>query len=51
MQRIHSLIDAIGPTSADMLIVGETGTGKEVLARTLHTASRAAMKKRQAKRR
>ncbi|ALL71448.1 Two component, Sigma-54 Specific, central transcriptional regulator of acidic amino acid uptake (plasmid) [Paraburkholderia caribensis MBA4] len=40
MQRIHSLIDAIGPTGADVLIVGETGTGKEVLARTLHTASR-----------
>ncbi|BCG02821.1 hypothetical protein PPGU19_073890 (plasmid) [Paraburkholderia sp. PGU19] len=40
MQRIHSLIDAIGLTGADMLIVGETGTGKEVLARMLRTASR-----------
>ncbi|WP_109481025.1 sigma-54 dependent transcriptional regulator [Paraburkholderia sp. C35] len=40
MQRIHSLISAIGPTGADVLIVGETGTGKEVLARALHTASR-----------
>ncbi|MDY7804248.1 sigma-54-dependent transcriptional regulator [Burkholderia stagnalis] len=40
MQRIHALIDAIGPTGADVLIVGETGTGKEVLARALHAASR-----------
>ncbi|KVG57641.1 sigma-54-dependent transcriptional regulator [Burkholderia territorii] len=40
MQRIHALINAIGPTGADVLIVGETGTGKEVLARALHAASR-----------
>ncbi|WP_175813683.1 sigma-54-dependent transcriptional regulator [Burkholderia contaminans] len=40
MQRIHALIDAIGPTGADVLIVGETGTGKEVAARALHAASR-----------
>jgi len=40
MQRVHALIDAIGPTAADVLITGETGTGKEVLARALHTASR-----------
>ncbi|VBR69982.1 C4-dicarboxylate transport transcriptional response regulator [Burkholderia pseudomallei] len=40
MQRVHALIDAIGPTSADVLIIGETGTGKEVLARALHAASR-----------
>ncbi|MGF6604631.1 two-component system C4-dicarboxylate transport response regulator DctD [Paraburkholderia sp. GAS448] len=40
MQHVHTLIDAIGPTNADVLITGETGTGKEVLARALHTASR-----------
>ncbi|RQR63201.1 sigma-54-dependent Fis family transcriptional regulator [Burkholderia sp. Bp9002] len=40
MQRVHALIDAIGPTGADVLIIGETGTGKEVLARALHAASR-----------
>ncbi|HDR8860309.1 TPA: sigma-54-dependent Fis family transcriptional regulator [Burkholderia territorii] len=40
MQHIHALINAIGPTGADVLIVGETGTGKEVLARALHAASR-----------
>ncbi|WP_175924240.1 sigma-54-dependent transcriptional regulator [Burkholderia latens] len=39
MQRVHALIDAIGPTGVDVLIVGETGTGKEVLARALHAAS------------
>lgn len=40
MQRVHAFIEAIGPTRADVLIVGETGTGKEVLARALHVASR-----------
>lgn len=40
IERVHALIDTIGPTDADVLITGETGTGKEVLARALHTASR-----------
>ncbi|TVT46923.1 MAG: sigma-54-dependent Fis family transcriptional regulator [Denitromonas halophila] len=39
MQRVRHTIAAIGPTEADVLIYGETGTGKEVAARAIHAAS------------
>lgn len=39
MARVRALIAAIGPMAADVLIEGETGTGKEVVARALHAAS------------
>lgn len=38
-QRMHQVIDklkAIAPTSATVLIQGETGTGKELVARAIH---------------
>jgi len=38
MQRLRQFVATIGPTGADVLINGETGTGKEVLARALHAA-------------
>ena len=39
MQEIHSLIPHIGWSDTPVLIQGETGTGKEVLARELHANS------------
>ena len=37
--HLRRMVAAIGPTEADVLIYGDTGTGKEVLARALHAAS------------
>ncbi len=39
MQEVRRLIDGIGPSDAPVLIVGETGTGKELVARSLHDRS------------
>ena len=42
MARVFSLIDRAGPTDANVLILGENGTGKELVARALHARSRRA---------
>ncbi|NVK83462.1 MAG: sigma-54-dependent Fis family transcriptional regulator [Cytophagia bacterium] len=39
MQRVFSLIEKVGPTDANVLILGENGTGKELAARALHKKS------------
>jgi DNA-binding NtrC family response regulator len=39
MQEIHRLIEQAAATPAPVLIHGETGTGKELVARTLHEMS------------
>jgi two-component system NtrC family response regulator len=39
MANVHRLIERVGPSDVSVLIVGETGTGKEVVARSLHEAS------------
>jgi len=39
MRRLFDLIRQVAPTDATILIEGETGTGKEVAARTLHEFS------------
>ncbi|OPX18646.1 hypothetical protein BXT86_00030 [candidate division WOR-3 bacterium 4484_100] len=36
MQRIFALIKEISPTSTTVLVTGETGTGKELVARAIH---------------
>ncbi len=40
MREIFGLIERIAPTDATVLIEGETGTGKDLIARTLHQLSR-----------
>ena len=40
--RVYSLIERAGPTEANVLILGENGTGKELVARELHRRSRRA---------
>lgn len=39
MQPVLQLIESVGPSDANVLITGENGTGKEVVARTLHAVS------------
>ncbi len=39
MRPVIELLDRIGPSDANVLITGEHGTGKEVIAQTLHRLS------------
>ena len=39
MTEIHDMIDKVAPTNARVLIEGENGTGKELVARQLHELS------------
>jgi DNA-binding NtrC family response regulator len=39
MQKVRSLIDRVAPTESTVLILGETGTGKELVARAIHDRS------------
>src|SRR5207302_4798394 len=40
MAAVHRLIATVAPTESTVMILGETGTGKELVARTLYQQSR-----------
>jgi len=40
MQAVHRLIKTVAPTDSTAMILGETGTGKELAARTLFQQSK-----------
>src|ERR1700745_2655168 len=44
MQEIEELINAMAPSDANALVVGESGVGKEVIANAIHARSRRAEK-------
>jgi two-component system, NtrC family, response regulator GlrR len=40
MKQLFGILEKVAPTDSTLLLLGETGTGKEVLARAIHTKSR-----------
>ena len=42
MRQVYSVIDRVAASSVDVLVTGETGTGKELVARAIHRRSRRA---------
>src|SRR5262249_48253339 len=40
MERVYDLINRVAPTDASVLITGESGTGKDLVAQTVHQLSR-----------
>ena len=42
MRRLYAILERVAPTDATVLIQGETGTGKEVVAQAIHELSKRA---------
>lgn len=42
MQKVHETLQRVAGSDVDVLILGETGTGKELIARSVHELSRRA---------
>ena len=42
MQRVYEMVTRVAPTSSTVFIVGDTGTGKELIAETVHDLSQRA---------
>jgi len=45
MQEVYELIGHVAPSQSTVLICGETGTGKELVAKAIHTLSRVSNEK------
>lgn len=39
MQRVYDMISLVAPSNSTVLLLGETGTGKELIARAIHNSS------------
>src|ERR1043166_3715086 len=39
MRRVYRMIEKVGPRNYSVLLLGETGTGKELVARAVHSTS------------
>jgi DNA-binding NtrC family response regulator len=44
MQRVYDMVERVAPTDSTVLIIGETGTGKDLVAETVHQLSRRSKK-------
>jgi two-component system, NtrC family, response regulator AtoC len=42
MRKVYEFVDRVAPTDLDVLLIGEPGVGKEVVARRIHARSRRA---------
>jgi transcriptional regulator with PAS, ATPase and Fis domain len=45
MQEVFKIVETVAPTNSTILILGETGTGKELVARAIHQTSARASEK------